>query len=291
MNEIVPFVFNHDQHDSPIRVLMLGGEPWFVAADVCRVLGLDNTTMALKRLDQDEKGLNSIETPGGSQEVNIISEPGLYSLIAISRKPQAKAFNRFVRHEVLPTLRRTGRYELPSAASDQPELLSAINEVRSDVADIKDQQSGMADQIGQILEKMGTWRKGFSKAAVRYACGGVANHNSCECVYCNEAVVVTKYGEPLANARVHHGNGNRADFRKENCVIPCAECHDRLTYANRPDHIPAYKALSIAETFHMKLSQKAARIYAPTMPAIKHWDMQAATQADMGFPVRRKHPA
>ena len=85
-----------------------GGEPWFVAADVLAALTLDRK--ALERLDDDEKGVNSIHTPGGEQEVTVVNESGLYSLILGSRKPEAKAFKRWVTHEVLPAIRRSGSY-------------------------------------------------------------------------------------------------------------------------------------------------------------------------------------
>ena len=94
-----------------VRVVERSGEPWFVAADVCRALGLDSTGKALTRLDDDEKGVNSIHTLGGSQMMTIINESGLYALVLGSRKPEAKAFKRWVTHEVLPAIRRTGRYQ------------------------------------------------------------------------------------------------------------------------------------------------------------------------------------
>lgn len=102
-----------------LRAVLRDGEPWFVAADVCAVLGVGNTTDALYRLDEDEQALVSIEgRPGhGAQSINLVSESGLYSLILGSRKPEAKAFKRWVTHEVLPAIRKTGRYEVAQQAS------------------------------------------------------------------------------------------------------------------------------------------------------------------------------
>ncbi|WP_075595411.1 phage antirepressor [Novacetimonas hansenii] len=91
------------------------GDLWFHAGDVCRVLELSNVTMALRVLDEDEKGLKSIETLGGKQEVNCVTEPGIYKLVSRSRKPEAKRFDRWVRHEVLPTIRKTGTYSTTPA--------------------------------------------------------------------------------------------------------------------------------------------------------------------------------
>lgn len=86
---------------------MLEGEPWFVAADVCRALGLGNSRQTLSYLDDDEKGVITSDTLGGKQEMSTINEPGLYSLILRSRKPEAKAFKRWITHEVI---RKTGGY-------------------------------------------------------------------------------------------------------------------------------------------------------------------------------------
>lgn len=91
----------------------MDGEPWFVAADVCRVLEIGNPTMALGRLDEDERTLISIEGASNGLPVNCVNEPGLYSLIFGSRKPEAKAFKRWVTHEVLPAIRMYGGYVTP----------------------------------------------------------------------------------------------------------------------------------------------------------------------------------
>ena len=86
----------------------LEGEPRFVAADVCRALGLGNSSMAVSKLDEDEKGISSIDTLGGEQKLGIVNEPGLYTLVLSSRKPEAKAFKRWITHEVIPAIRKTG---------------------------------------------------------------------------------------------------------------------------------------------------------------------------------------
>jgi anti-repressor protein len=101
--------------DIEIRTVVRDGEPWFVAADVCAVLEIRNNRDALAGLDDDEKGVATTDTPGGSQQVAVINEPGLYSLILRSRKPEAKAFKRWITHEVLPALRKTGSYKVAPA--------------------------------------------------------------------------------------------------------------------------------------------------------------------------------
>jgi hypothetical protein len=98
--------------DRPVRTVLMDGATWFVATDVCAVLGHSNPTKAVLRLDDDERGLTAIQAHGGNdQAVNVVSESGLYRLVLTSRKPQAKAFRRWVTGEVLPSIRKTGRYE------------------------------------------------------------------------------------------------------------------------------------------------------------------------------------
>lgn len=113
MNELITFTNNALGN---VRSILIDGEPWFIAADVCQILGLGDTSKAVSRLDVDEKGTNSIRTLGGEQEVLIINEPGLYSLLLTSRKDEAKLFKRWVTHEVLPAIRKQGFY---SSLSDE----------------------------------------------------------------------------------------------------------------------------------------------------------------------------
>lgn len=109
-----------------IRVSTVEGEPWFVAKDVCDALGLSNTTEALRNLDDDEVSniSNSEVAQNGGRAARIISEPGLYKLIMRSRKPEAKAFQRWVTHEVLPAIRRTGGY-IAAKQDETPEQIMA----------------------------------------------------------------------------------------------------------------------------------------------------------------------
>ena len=101
-----------------VRVVECEGEPWFVAKDVCEYLELTDVSKTISLLDDDEKGTNSIRTPGGEQQMLVVSEPGLYSLILRSRKPEAKAFKRWVTHEILPSIRKTGHYGAPETEDE-----------------------------------------------------------------------------------------------------------------------------------------------------------------------------
>ena len=101
-----------------VRVIMRCAEPWFVAKDVCDCLVITNVSQACQALDEDEKGICKVETLGGSQDMMLISESGLYTLIMRSNKPEAKVFRKWVTSEVLPSIRKTGGY---SVAQPQPQ--------------------------------------------------------------------------------------------------------------------------------------------------------------------------
>lgn len=119
MNEIQ--VFDNGEFGSIRALLDENGEPCFVTKDVLGILELDRT--ALRKLDDDEKGVDLIHTLGGNQEVSTVTEPGFYKLVMRSRKPEAKAFQRWVTHEVLPALRRDGGYMV--ARDETPEQTMA----------------------------------------------------------------------------------------------------------------------------------------------------------------------
>lgn len=110
MNDVMNFVY--EEHHQ-IRSVLLNGEPWFVAADVCAVLEITNPSDALRRLDEDERTLVSIEGASNGRPVNGVNEPGLYSLILGSRKPEARHFKRWITHDVIPQIRKRGAYMTP----------------------------------------------------------------------------------------------------------------------------------------------------------------------------------
>lgn len=106
-----------------VRTVIREDAPWFVAADVCRALGLGNSSDVIKRLDEDERTLVSIEGASNGLPVNAVNEPGLYALILGSRKPEAKAFKRWITHEVIPDIRRNGGYISCDETMTDEELL------------------------------------------------------------------------------------------------------------------------------------------------------------------------
>jgi prophage antirepressor-like protein len=128
----VPFPFEGSQL---VRAIVDGdGEPWFVGADICRVLGLGNPNQALTRLDDDERSTLIIEDGalGGPARI-IISEAGVYRLVFTSRKESAERFKRWLAHDVLPIIRKTGRYEDHRSSRINTAALNAINDTVREV--------------------------------------------------------------------------------------------------------------------------------------------------------------
>lgn len=193
MNQLVAFDF--ESHGVRI-VLSADGEPWFVAADIAAALDYPAAKDMTRFIDEDEKGRHIVPTPGGNQEMLVINESGLYSAILKSRKPEAKRFKRWVTHEVLPSIRKTGSYTasgsvaaLPAPTQDRVTALLLIGEAVAKVPGVK-QGIAMAATLTCIHENTG-----LSVETMRRALPA-----------CNEplaAVNPSKLGEPIGlNPRV-----------------------------------------------------------------------------------------
>lgn len=124
-----------------VRSVLKDGAPWFVAVDVCKALGLNQVTRAMSRLDSDEGGLLEVPHPQNADktiEINAVSEAGLYHLILCSKKPEARAFKRWITHEVIPSIRKHGAYmtdSLLNALEAHPEAVPEyLNRLRSENA-------------------------------------------------------------------------------------------------------------------------------------------------------------
>ena len=130
MNEIK--IFENEQFGQ-VRIINQDGEAWFVAADVCRVLELSNPSMAIARLDVDERAKFNLGPQGLGYAVN---KPGLYALILGSRKPEAKAFKRWITHEVIPAIEKHGMYATPETAekilNDPDFLIQALESLKAE---------------------------------------------------------------------------------------------------------------------------------------------------------------
>ena len=134
----------------PLRTVMKGVEPWFVAKDVCDVLGLGNVTETLRNLDDDELTSVLLKSGGQDREMRLVSEPGLYKLIFKSKKNTAKAFTRWVTHQVLPALRRGETVSAPKTESDA--LLKALGEAESADARRDIVASLVGAELGEDME-------------------------------------------------------------------------------------------------------------------------------------------
>ncbi|MBR2759675.1 MAG: phage antirepressor KilAC domain-containing protein [Solobacterium sp.] len=141
-------IFNNQDFGS-IRVTSINGDPWFVAVDVCRALEIGNSRMATDRLDDDEKSTVSLTDTSSNgveqrREMIVVNEPGLYALVLGSRKPEAKAFKRWITHEVVPSIRKYGAYATETTIDNilnDPDfgirLLSDLKAERQKVAVLK----------------------------------------------------------------------------------------------------------------------------------------------------------
>lgn len=128
---------NNTAHPTPVPYLFRGhevrmligndGQPRWIAADVATILGLGRTHDMVRALDDDERGTDTVRTPSGDQTMTTINEPGLYSCILRSRKPDAREFKRWIVHEVLPSLRKTGTYSVQPAASEDQVIAQALH--------------------------------------------------------------------------------------------------------------------------------------------------------------------
>ncbi len=125
-------------HGNEVRTIDVDGSTRWVVKDVCAALAIKQTTRAVKGLDDDEKGVTTVHTPSGNQEMLVVTESGLYSLILRSRKQEAIAFKRWITHEVLPAIRRTGSYNQTSLTAEGAQvLISTIREQERAMSDLR----------------------------------------------------------------------------------------------------------------------------------------------------------
>ena len=136
-----------------VRVVQRDGEPWFVAADVCKALEISNPRMATERLDADEKNTVSL-TDGnrGNPNMTIVNEPGLYTLVLGSRKPEAKLFKRWITHEVIPAIRKTGGYIAGQETLSDDELMARALLVAQNTIKLREERIKALENSNTALE-------------------------------------------------------------------------------------------------------------------------------------------
>ena len=117
-----------------VRTVLQDGEPWFVVADVCKALEIGNPTDVMRRLDADERTLVSIEGASNGLPVNAVNEPGLYALALRSRKPETKAFKRWITHEVIPSIRKHGLYAADELLANPDLFIKVLQDFKEERA-------------------------------------------------------------------------------------------------------------------------------------------------------------
>lgn len=154
MNENEVQVWNYES--SEIRTVQVNGEPWFVLSDVCKVLELSSPHKVAERLDGDEKGRNQIPTLGGVQEMAVVNESGLYTVILRSDKPQAKPFRKWVTSVVLPSIRKTGSYSVqqPNAFENLSPQLQVLIQMETRQKQIEARQAEQATALAGLEQKL-----------------------------------------------------------------------------------------------------------------------------------------
>lgn len=149
-----PFDFTFDDQAAVRIIMKANGEPLFVGADVCAALDISNNRDALSRLDDDEKDVAQIYTPGGLQNMVVVNESGLYNLVLGSRKPEAKAFKRWITHEVLPALRKG---QLVPSITPMQALLQAVTRMAEQEQILAEhEQRLMAVEVRQTSMEQGS---------------------------------------------------------------------------------------------------------------------------------------
>ena len=139
-----------------IRGIRIGNEPWFVGKDIAETLGYTNPQKALRdHVDEEDKGVNKMDTPGGKQKIIFINESGLYSLIMSSKLPSTKKFKRWVTNEVLPSIRKTGGYIAGEENMSEDELiLKAMNVLNAKVENLRLENKKLEDRIEEQKPKV-----------------------------------------------------------------------------------------------------------------------------------------
>jgi prophage antirepressor-like protein len=230
MSNIVALAFEQ----TPVRTVERSGEIWWVLIDVCKVLEIGNHRDVARRLDDDEKGVDTIDTLGGPQQTTIVSEAGLYAVIQQSRKPIARRFDRWVRHDVLPQIRRTGNYiGNPEAnvpmQTIQAAVEAAVAPIHAQVVELSIDQRVVRDVVVQLFKDQQDARQRgrheFSKATInehlafRHYEGGL-------CPICVKRRIVDPNGVRVLDASSTHHISDRGRSDTWNAMQICNQCHD-----------------------------------------------------------------
>ena len=197
-------VFNNTEFGR-VRTMVINGSPWFVAKDVCECLGLTKHRDAVSRLDGDERGSVEVDTLGGTQQMAAVNEYGLYNLVLSSRKPSAKAFKRWITHEVIPAIRKHGAYmtgETLEQALTSPDFLIRL------ATELKTEQEARKTAEAQIEA---------DKPKVLFADSVAASHGS---------ILVGELAKLLNQNGIDIGQNRLFNWLRENGYLICRKGTD-----------------------------------------------------------------
>lgn len=230
----LPALLQFEGHE--FRIEWINGEPWWVLAEVCRFLEIANAPQVASRLDEDEKGICNIDTLGGPQDVTIISEPGLYKVLRTSNKPQAKRFDRWNTHEVLPEIRKTGSYR--GAAPTLTEIgqlfkteLEPVHrgmvQMREDIADVRGNVIFLTKRVDDMAprrEFTANTRRSWAVVIQRFYPGG-------KCPCCRKIEIVLDNIEVKGVANADHFHGKERISPQDGWLV-CIKCNQDLKEAS-----------------------------------------------------------
>ena len=150
-------IFNNEQFGE-VRTIRKDDQIWFVAKDVAEILEYSYTSTATRRLDEDEKGVQHLQTPGGQQEMIIVNEYGLYNLVLGSEKEEAKQFKRWITHDVIPSIRKTGSYSVEQASQFDllRNMVDEMEQTRKIAEQAKSDVAATEEKVAQIEERTST---------------------------------------------------------------------------------------------------------------------------------------
>ena len=177
MNELQ--IFQSEEFGS-VRTMQIDGEPWFVGRDVADILGYSNTRDALvKRVDEEDKGVAKCDTLGGAQELTVINESGLYSLILSSKLPAAKRFKRWVTDDILPAIRKHGAYMTPETIEEVLLNPDTIIKIATQLKEERMKRELVEKKNAVLIQQTLAWdKRAFVLAAIRRLAGAMPSYNT-----------------------------------------------------------------------------------------------------------------
>lgn len=162
-----------------VRTVNQAGEAWFVAADVAKILGYRDAANMVRRLEEEDRGTRSVSTPSGDQQMTIVSEPGIYMAVFGSRVPEAMAFKRWLARDVIPAIRRTGKYVAP----DHVRQMLGLELERTELETEADRERWRAEELQQQLDNVLADRDRWRRKAYALECDHPKREDDGSCTY------------------------------------------------------------------------------------------------------------